>query len=222
MIYNLIFLIWLIGQTGGLPNKVVIVPYQNRQFVYYTIWSNSPQINEGWSLTGFQTIASVGADTAITWVTAAHYFPFSMEPKVIPMEINHQILYINKITYLGGDLCLFKLGSDSVFVVKGFSERAAKEIHEAGMEILLFDRPPDTAFYLVDRQYYPVIGSIVIHEPQSDVSGFLIQKRSEWGDCGTAFLYDDQLCVITKSLPAGLQTANGEELGDLTIASPLP
>ena len=197
----------LIGQVP----EVVVRPYEDGHFIYYTITS---QMAGGWAMTGFKS--KVHPEYGIRWLTAAHYFPLSLKPTVMPMGINGKTEYVNEIAQLGSDLCVFRLGPDSTLKVKGFSVRGPKDTWNSEMNISLFDQP-DEAIYLVDRQRYAVIGSITVYDPLGEVEGFLVDKSSSPGDCGTAFLYEGKLCIITKGIPAGLPVPNGPTLGDITV-----
>lgn len=192
--------------------KVVeVAPYTDAQFIYYTITS---EMTGGWAMTGFKS--RVHPERGIRWMTAAHYFPVSMKPQVIGTDINGENLFINEVASLGNDVCIFTFGGDSTFIVKGFSDRGPRDSYEAEMDISIFDQP-DEAFYLVDNMHYQVIGSIVVEDPLGAVEGFLVDKGSQPGDCGTGFIYEGQLSIVTKSIPAGLSMPNGIVLGDLTV-----
>lgn len=208
MLKYLLLAALFIGQT----KEQIVVPYRDNKFTYYTITS---QMAGGWAMTGYES-NKTGSYPGIRWLTAAHYFPVSMKSEVMPTVLNGETLYINEVALLGSDVCIFRLGTDSTFVVKGFSPRGPKDSYNAQMDISLFDEP-DRAIYLANRLHYPVIGSITVHDPFGDIEGFLIDKDSKPGDCGTAFLYDGALCIITKGLPAGMALPDGRILGGMTL-----
>ena len=196
--------------------QVWIKPYNQGDFTYYTI---TQKLGGGWaSMTGFES-HKPDSYPVIRWLTAAHYFPVSLKPQVMQIELNGSKFYINKIEYLGHDVCIFRLGEDSTYLVKWFSSRGPGESFTAQMEISLFDEPLDKIFYLVDRRYYKLLGSITVNEPEGDIEGSLIDFASTPGDCGTSFLLEDNfLYVIVKGIPAGLEMPDGRILDNMTAA----
>jgi len=188
--------------------------YRYGDFTYYTI---TKEMTGGWAMTGFES-RKPSAYPVIRWLTAAHYFPISMKPQVMPITFGDSILYLNELEPIGSDVCVFRLGQDSAYLVKGFSPRGPREDFTAQMDVGLFDEPLDKVFYLVDHRYYNLIGSITIHEPESDIEGSLIDFSSSPGDCGTAFLANGALYVIVKGIPAGLEMPDGRILNNMTVA----